>query len=237
MKLLDALLTSCRCALFAGVCCAATAQTGDAATAREAQRPPAPSSASQLAPQLRVGDLVFIRVPAKPFREVATATGSWTNHVGIVTDVDGEQPQISESALPFSRRTTLKSFMARSENGRLAVMRMQTPLSPGQQQAVATAAAQRMGVLYDTGFDLHSRKRQFCSRFVREVLQQATGTQVGDVQTFAGMLAQHPGADLGFWKLWYFGRIPWQRETVTPASVLRSPALRVVFDGNARAEL
>jgi hypothetical protein len=237
MKLLESLFTGCRCALLASVCCAATAQTRDATVAKGAPLPPASASPSRLAPQLQVGDLVFIRVPAKPFREVATATGSWTNHVGIVTAVGGEQPQISESALPFSRRTTLERFMARSENGRLAVMRLQTPLSPGQQQAVATAAAQRMGVLYDTGFDLHSSKRQFCSRFVREVLQQATGTQVGDVQTFAGMLAQRPGTDLGFWKLWYFGHIPWQRETVTPASVLRSPSLRVVFDGNVRAEL
>jgi len=38
-------------------------------------------------------------------------------------------------------------------------------------------------------------------------------------------------ADLGFWKVWYFGRIPWQRETVTPASVLSSAQLRPIFDG------
>jgi len=30
---------------------------------------------------------------------------------------------------------------------------------------------------------------------------------------------------------YFFGSIPWNRETVTPASLLRSPALRTVFDG------
>ena len=100
-------------------------------------------SVTALTATLHVGDVVFIRVPAKPFREVATATGSWTNHVGIVVDSGGEQTLVAESAFPFSRITALSDFAVRSEHG----------------------------------------------------------------------------------------RIPWERETVTPASVLRSPALRLVFDG------
>src|SRR4051812_46653168 len=39
--------------------------------------------------QLRVGDLVFIRIAFRPFLEVADATNSWTNHVGVVVDVSG----------------------------------------------------------------------------------------------------------------------------------------------------
>ena len=46
---------------------------------------------------LDVGDLVFIRVPARPFLEVAAATDSWTNHVGVVVDTSGTQPLIGES--------------------------------------------------------------------------------------------------------------------------------------------
>lgn len=86
--------------------------------------------------------------------------------------------------------------------------------------------------MYDTGFDLHSR-RQFCSRYVREVIEEATGIQVGEVETFAGLLSRKPQTELGFWRVWYFGQIPWQRETVTPASLLRSPGLVPVFDGAA----
>jgi hypothetical protein len=87
-------------------------------------------------------------------------------------------------------------------------------------------------VFYDTGFDLHSR-RQFCSRYVLEVLREGAGIDVGRVETFAELLHESPGADLGFWRAWYFGRIPWQRETVTPASLLRTPGLATVFDGAA----
>jgi hypothetical protein len=188
----------------------------------------------QLAPQLQVGDLVFIRVGFKPFREVAAATGSWTNHVGIVVATDAGQVQVAESTVPLSRRTSLEAFVARSEAGRVAVRRLATPLTAEQAARVDVAARQRLGVLYDTGFDLHSRG-QFCSRFVHEVLRDATGLAVGDVQTFEQLLQSRPQADTGFWRLWYFGRIPWQRQTVTPASVLDSPLLQPVFDGNVAA--
>ncbi len=53
-----------------------------------------------VAPQLQGGDVVFIRVGARPFREVAAATGSWTNHVGIVVGSDAAGPRIGESTFP-----------------------------------------------------------------------------------------------------------------------------------------
>lgn len=186
-------------------------------------------SAGAAFPELAVGDVVFIRVSAKPFREVAVATNSWTNHVGIILAIDGKEPLIGESTFPFSRTTTLSKFIARSQNERYAIARLKTGLSSDEQHRVAMAAQRRMGVFYDTGFDLHSH-RQFCSRYVREVLADATGVNVGEVQTFADLLKQQPGVNLNFWKVWYFGRIPWERATVTPASLLQSPALRMVFD-------
>jgi len=185
---------------------------------------------AELAPRLKVGDVVFIRLPVKPFREVAAATNSWTNHVGVVVDIETAEPQVAESNFPFARSGGLAAFAARSEDGRLAVTRLDAELTPAQKVLLRDAVHKRLGTFYDTGFDLHS-KRQFCSRFVREVLLESTGTTVGDVETFATLLSRRPDANLGFWKLWYFSRIPWQRETVTPASVLASPALQTVFDG------
>lgn len=192
---------------------------------------PAWAAAATAPPTLAVGDLVFIRVPARPFLEVAAATGSWTNHVGIVVDVAGAEPLVAESTFPFSRATPLASFVARSQDRRVAVRRLATAPDAAQSAAIQSAAQQRYGVFYDTGFNLHSR-RQFCSRFVREVLLQATGVAVGEVERFETLLQRQPGTELGFWTWWYLGRIPWQRETVTPASVLASPALVTAFDGH-----
>jgi hypothetical protein len=187
-----------------------------------------------LASALNVGDVIFIRVLAKPFREVASATRSWTNHVGVVIGrIDGE-PLVGESKFPLSRVTPLSAFVRRSERGRVAVCRLRAPLNDQQRERVREAALRRVGIWYDTGFNLLSR-RQFCSRYVREVLHEATGIPIGEVQTFAALLGQHPGADLSFWRLWFFGRIPWTRETVSPASLLHCPELQPVFDGHAVA--
>jgi hypothetical protein len=183
-----------------------------------------------LAQQLQVGDLVFIRVGALPFLKVASTTNSWTNHVGIVVATDGAEPVIAESTFPVSKRGSLQRFLARSEGGRVEVSRLNTPLTADQQRVVVQAAQSRMGVLYDTGFNLHSR-RQFCSRFVHEVLREASGLEVGQVETFANLLARNPDTDQAFWKYWYFGQIPWERETVTPASVMSSAQVHAVFDG------
>jgi len=222
-------------ALAAGLAAPATPALAQArAHASDDETAPALASetVARLARSLRVGDIVFTRIGAYPFRKVAEATGTWTNHVGIVLDVSGTEPVIGESRFPFSGSTTLSRFVARSAGGRVAVMRLPTPLTPAQQIAIVAAAAQREHVFYDTGFDARSH-RQFCSRYVREVLQQGAGVDVGRVETFEQLLASAPQADIGFWRTWYFGSIPWQRQTVTPASVLHTPGLEAIFDGVA----
>ncbi|MCK9689343.1 YebB family permuted papain-like enzyme [Scleromatobacter humisilvae] len=222
----------------AAALCAALSATGALAQARahasddELAPALAAEPVARLAKSLQVGDIVFTRIGFYPFRKVAEATGTWTNHVGIVLDVSGSEPVIGESRFPFSGSTTLSRFVARSAGGRVAVMRLPTPLTQAQQIAIVAAAAQREHVFYDTGFDAHSH-RQFCSRYVREVLQQAAGVEVGQVETFEQLLASAPQADIGFWRVWYFGSIPWRRETVTPASVLHTPGLKTVYDGVA----
>jgi permuted papain-like amidase YaeF/Yiix C92 family enzyme len=188
-------------------------------------------SIGALTTHLEVGDVIFTRVIPRPFRKVAEATGSWTNHVGIVVDCSGGEVLVAESKFPLSRLTRLTAFVRRSEEGRIAVMRLTSPLTDEHRHQLRCAARRRLRTFYDTGFNLHSR-RQFCSRFVREVIHEGTGISVGRVETFAGLLSRRPHTDLSFWKMWYFGRIPWTRETVTPASLLDCQHLRTVFEGS-----
>ena len=189
-------------------------------------------SVRQLASQLRVGDVVFIRLKPYPLTKVASATRSWTNHVGVVVDVSGIEPVIAESAIPFSRNTTLSRFVARSENGRIGISRLEHPLTDMQRKGVQLSSHQRLGIYYDTGFNLYS-SGQFCSRFVHEILYEATGVSVGKPETLKELLDKNPEADIAFWRMWYFGRIPWERKTITPASLWQSAQLHSVFDGYA----
>ncbi len=184
-----------------------------------------------LARQLKVGDVVFIRIPKAPFTKVADTTSSWTNHVGIVSEVAGEEVMIAESRVPVSTETTWTKFVGRSAAGRVAITRLPTILNAQQEQTLKHAIHKRNGIWYDTGFDLHSKNRQFCSRYVREILQEMTGVEFGEVESFATLLKNNPQADEPFWRTWYFGKIPWQRQTITPASLLRDGRMRLIFDG------
>lgn len=187
-------------------------------------------SLSELGQQLEVGDVVFIHIRALPFMKIANATASWTNHVGVVVDTSGSEPLIAESCFPFSCTTTLKRFVRRSGGARIAVKRVATALTDKQRNKIKSSAQKRSGIFYDTGFDLHS-SRQFCSRFVREVLAEATGIEVGHIESLDSLFKGNPAIDLRFWKLWYFGNIPWHRQTVTPASLLRCQKMNSIFDG------
>lgn len=229
-------LSNSRCnpvALLCGALVAAACMLGTA-YAQPPSQPAAHASLHELGKRLEVGDVVFIRIPSQPFTRVSDTTSSWTNHVGIVSDVSGAEPVIAESRVPLSGETSWSDFVRRSESGRVAVTRLNAPIDARQQAKLKQAVAARSGILYDTGFDLHS-PRQFCSRFVREVLIDATGVELGEVETFATLLQRNPQADQRFWRMWYFGDIPWQRETVTPASLLRDDRLVTYYDGYAES--
>jgi hypothetical protein len=190
-----------------------------------------PINVKDMGKQLRVGDVVFIHIPKFPFTKVADTTSSWTNHVGVVTDISGTDPVISESRVPVAGNTTWTRFVSRSRAGRIAITRLPEPLNAQQQFNLKKAVEKRRGILYDTGFNLDSRHREFCSRYVREVLNESVGIELGEIESFAVLLKHNPDADQKFWRAWYFGKIPWQRNTITPASLLRDVRMQVVFDG------
>ena len=187
----------------------------------------------ELEDTLREGDIIFTRIRSTPFRQVAEVTGTWTNHVGIIVGFDGIGAVVAESRIPLSCRTRFSNFVRRSAQGRVAVLRLRQPPSDEDVRRLRYAARRRLGIPYDIGFNLLSH-RQFCSRFVREVLQESMGVAVGEIMTFRGLLERNPETDQRLWKLWYFGRIPWERTTITPESLYVSPALTVVFDSELR---
>ena len=85
----------------------------------------------------------------------------------------------------------------------------------------------RLNKFYHTGFKYES-SRQFCSKFVFDIYKEALSIPIGDVETFEELLNSNPNAKLTFWKLWFLGSIPWERKTVTPASLWQHPNLILV---------
>ena len=212
----------------------ATAATAADAPPREPRiRNPALAAAL---PLLREGDLIFTRPFINPMlRLVARTTNSWESHVGILfRDARGGWT-VAEGAVPLSKFSPVASFVARSEKDRFEVRRVKAPLKPDAVARLRAAAEQRMGVLFDTGYNYDST-RTFCAKLVYDCYREATGITIGRIVTFRDIAEANPDAPMGFWRTWFAGRIPWERRVVTTTSQLRSPALVPVFDSTKFAQ-
>jgi hypothetical protein len=179
---------------------------------------------------LKSGDILFVSTPAYLYRKVAQATCSPASHVGIAFEDPRRGWVVAESAVPLSRYSPLRRFMRRTDRGWYAVRRLGRELTADEVAALRAACDRRMRLWYHTGFDYDS-PRMFCSKFVHEVFREALGVEIGTVETFGELLQRNPQQNLEFWKLWFFGRIPWARRTVTPASQMLSPTLHTVIEG------
>ena len=176
--------------------------------------------------KLRDGDIIFTSIPSKLYQSVEKASNSPTSHVGIVFNINGKW-MVAESKVPLSCYTPLADFVGRSKDGWFSIKRVGQHLSNDDITKLRSRCDSMMGKLYHLGFKYLS-KRQFCSKFVYDAYQKSLGIGVGKLKTFKELLSENPSTPKTFWRLWYFGFIPWNRLTVTPGSQFEDPTLKHV---------
>jgi len=178
---------------------------------------------------IKPGDIIFLSIPNALYRRVAETTGSKASHVGIVFYDVINGWVVAESTIPCVKYTPLEEFfLSHTDNHWVAVRRLKTGLSSLQVQQLRMECDLRVGKLYHLGFCYNS-PRQFCSKLVYDVYLVATGIKIGTLEPFSELLRRKQGTSLLFWRLWFFGAIPWSRTTVTPASQMESEMLETVF--------
>ncbi|EBG8674081.1 YebB family permuted papain-like enzyme [Salmonella enterica] len=171
--------------------------------------------------------MVFTCIGAALFGQISTASQCWSNHVGIIIGHNGDDYLVAESRVPLSTVTTLSLFIQRSAGQRYAVRRLRGGLTVEQKLAIMEQVPARLNKFYHTGFKYES-SRQFCSKFVFDIYKEALCIPVGDIETFEELLHSNPDAKLTFWKFCFLGSIPWDRKTVTPASLWHHPNLELI---------
>lgn len=176
-----------------------------------------------------IGDIVFTWIGGPIFARVATTTQSWTSHVGIIVDYQHGDWIVAESGVPVVRKTALRKFIGHSVNQEFSIERLRHEPTKEETAVMLKFADSQMGKFYSLGFDLQSPRKTFCSKFVHDVVYVSTHQSIGEVESFDHLLHQNPDAPLSFWRIWFLGSIPWQRTTITPASELNSPLLRIVI--------
>ncbi len=196
----------------------------------QAARPRQNPTCTKLMPHVQSGDVLFTAADGFIFKEVAELTKSWTSHVGVIFQKNG-QWVIYESRVPKSSITPLCEFVARSINGQVSLKRFNQALNAKHISILQKAAADRLERYYHTGFDYDSDNKYFCSKYVYDVYQQI-GVKMGQIESFDQIFKNNPDADVEFWTKWYLGNIPWTRRTVTPASQLNDPNWTTIFSNN-----
>ena len=183
---------------------------------------------SEVQEEVQEGDLVFVEIDNKLFDNVAMTQGHWASHVGVAMKDKGEWV-VAEATIPVSKMTPLCKFVKKGYKTRVGVKRINGGLSEDEVYGLHEAAKQRMGILYHTGFKLKS-KRQFCSKFVDQLFNQALGLRVGRIQNFRNLLDTTEDKNvIKFWRWWFFGNIPWSRDTLTPGSQYQDSNFQEVY--------
>lgn len=185
-----------------------------------------------LASKPAIGDIVFTRIGGPIFTRVATTTLSWTSHVGVIVDYQDGDWIVAESGVPVVRKTALRKFIGHSVNQEFSIQRLRHEPTTEETAVMLKFADSQMGKFYSLGFDLQSPKKTFCSKFVHDVVYVSTHQSIGEVESFDHLLHRNPDAPLRFWRMWFLGSIPWHRTTITPASELNSPLLKIVLQNN-----
>jgi hypothetical protein len=175
-------------------------------------------SSADVDPLCQEGDLIFLDMDSVIFEQVAVATQTWTSHVGIAVFDEGWQ--VVESALLVSRKSSLCKYLARTEDGRFAVRRLNSYISPHKMIELKDYLSEQMGVPYDTGFDYDEADSLFCSKLVYNAFADVLNVEVGEIKTLQMIFDENPNGSLTFWKWWFLGSIPWDRRTVTPKDQL-----------------
>lgn len=178
--------------------------------------------------QIRPGDIIFIRIANFLYKRVADGTKSWTSHVGFVHSKKDGEWLVAESAVPKCQLCPLRTFLKRSDGLQYSIKRLRD-LTDEEVLALHREADARMGMWYHLGFDFDS-PRQYCSKFVYQCYHDALGVEIGRVETLRDLLEANPTYPRTFWRLWYFGFIPWARRVITPASQYEDTQLTTVSE-------
>lgn len=174
------------------------------------------------------GDVVFTSNHNYLFRRVERDTKTWTSHVGIAFKNDLNEWVVYESTWPKSKITPLCEFMQRSYEDRVELKRLVAGVTESQIRVMKMAATRQLGLPYDQGFDYSDDQKSFCSKFVFNTYK-AVSINMGDLHTFQDVLNENPDMDLSFWKTWFFGRIPYDRVTISPADQIRDTKFNSIF--------
>jgi uncharacterized protein YycO len=179
------------------------------------------------AAQLRDGDLIFQTSQSAQSRAIQLATKSKYSHCGILFR-RGNEWRVFEAVQPVSE-TSLAKWVARGQDGHFVVKRLrdaETVLTPAALQRLKQAGERYRGKNYDLYFGW-SDDRIYCSELLWKMYQQATGREIGQLQTLREFDLSHPAVQQKMRER-YGRQVPLTEKVISPVQILESKELVTV---------
>ncbi|GGG36352.1 YiiX family permuted papain-like enzyme [Hymenobacter glacieicola] len=187
----------------------------------------ASKAVQQISDRLHNGDLVFQTSQSAQSRAIQLATHSGYSHCGILFKKNGTW-RVFEAVQPVSE-TSLAAWAARGQEGKFVVKRLrdaETVLTPDALRRLQAAGEQYRGKNYDLYFGW-SDERIYCSELLWKMYRQATGREIGTLQTLREFDLSHPAVQAKL-KERYGKHIPLDEKVISPVRMLKSEELVTV---------
>lgn len=194
---------------------------------RYQQAQAAQATVARLSARLHNGDLIFQTSQSAQSQAIQLATHSPYSHCGILFQKDGEW-RVFEAVQPVSE-TSLVAWAARGKDGKVVIKRLrdaETVLTPAALQRLQAAGEQYRGKNYDLYFGW-SDDRIYCSELLWKMYQQATGREIGELQTLREFDLSHSAVQAKLRER-YGNRIPLDEKVISPVRMLESKELVTV---------
>lgn len=184
----------------------------------------AETAVATLSPKLHDGDLIFQTSTSAQSQAIQLATHSPYSHCGILFK-RGQEWRVFEAVQPVSE-TSLAHWTARGKGGRFVMKRLrdaETVLTSAALQRLQAAGEQYRGKSYDLYFGW-SDDRIYCSELLWKMYQQATGREIGQLETLREFDLSHPAVQAKL-KERYGNRIPLTEKVISPVRMFESKEL------------
>lgn len=172
----------------------------------------------------QTGDIIFQVSRSSQSKAIQLATHSNYSHIGMVVIRNGK-PYVFEAIGPVVF-TALPNWIARGENGKYIVRRVNGGLSSQQQHKLIQMTKSYLGKPYDLVFSW-TDDRQYCSEVVWKVYHNALGMRVGELQKLKDFDLKQPAVQAKL-KERYGKNIPLNETVISPQAVFDAPQLKTV---------
>ncbi|MFN5183332.1 MAG: YiiX family permuted papain-like enzyme [Bacteroidota bacterium] len=164
---------------------------------------------------LKNGDVIFQVSTSGQGKAIQLATGSKLTHCGIVF-IENGVPIVYHAVDPV-QKTKAKDFIARGENGKYWVKRLNRKLSDEEIKKMKEYAVLQLGKRYDLRF-MWSDNKMYCSEYVWKIYNKGTGISVGSPKKLKEYSTDNPITQ-GIMKKRYGKNVPWEESMISPGDI------------------